>query len=62
MLPNGVGKTALHLAVNRGHLEAVRVLLQRGANVHLKAHFLVSTIEYALDEAMANLLKSYGAN
>ena len=28
-----LGKTALYYAANKGHLEVVRLLLERGANV-----------------------------
>jgi uncharacterized protein len=60
----GTGNTALMLAANRARLEEVRVLLQAGADVNLKARdgwTALAAAEMIGDDEIAALLRAAGA-
>ena len=58
-------KTALHLAVWRCHFDAVKALLEQGANVHVRNDLGQTPFWIASrrrDEGIMGLLSEYGAH
>ena len=62
---DGLGRTALMIAVEKEQYEATRMLLLRGANVNCLDHWHQSPVYYAASQgqlAMVKLLYMYGAD
>ena len=55
------GKTPLHIAAEKNHLYAARILLERGAKVMPKDNIGKTPLDYAESAEMIKLLKNYGA-
>jgi ankyrin repeat protein len=51
------GRTALHVASNSGHLEVVRFLLQRGADVDVLDNANKTAVELASENGKAEVAK-----
>jgi len=64
---NDSGETLLHIAVQYGHIEMVRLLLEQGANVSATDNYSSHALSYALVSgsnhvSIVHLLLRYGAN